>query len=238
MVGTVHVAYTNRYHDLARLVPHLLTPKKRINRYNYGLALQIRGMVAVAEPITIHMAVQKAGTLTDKAIRNGSLKKNPEKRKNGGEPNRDRNVRDENKRIRIGNAFVTTANSVRREYNGIIPNCVSCNLHHPPEMPCRACFNYGRPRHMEKDYRVAPRMVNSVNARNPTAAPRVCYEYGGTDHFKAACPTLNQAQRPRETVQTKLLLLMGDKVVGTTATRHVEGLLYWEQRRLARTRTS
>nr|GEY38994.1 hypothetical protein [Tanacetum cinerariifolium] len=136
-------------------------------------------MVAAAEPITIHMAVQKARTLTDKAIRNGSLKKNPEKRKNGGEPNRDRN-----------------------------------------------------------DYRVAPRMVNPVNARNPTVAPRVCYEYGGTDHFKAACPTLNQAQRPRETVQTKLLLLMGDKVVGTTATRHVEGRLYWEQRRLARTRTS
>ncbi|GKC86828.1 hypothetical protein Tco_1147477 [Tanacetum coccineum] len=32
-------AYTDRFHELARLVPHLVTPKsKRIERYVYGLA--------------------------------------------------------------------------------------------------------------------------------------------------------------------------------------------------------
>nr|GEU34985.1 hypothetical protein [Tanacetum cinerariifolium] len=53
--------------------------------------------------------------------RNGSLKKNPDNRGNGREPNRDRNARDKNKRTRTGNAFATTTNSVRREYNGTIP---------------------------------------------------------------------------------------------------------------------
>ncbi|GKD45735.1 reverse transcriptase domain-containing protein [Tanacetum coccineum] len=39
MVGAGHVAYTDRFHELARLVPHLVTPKgKRIERYVYGLA--------------------------------------------------------------------------------------------------------------------------------------------------------------------------------------------------------
>ncbi|GKB92004.1 putative reverse transcriptase domain-containing protein, partial [Tanacetum coccineum] len=75
------------FHELARLVPHLVTPEnKRIERYVYGLAPQIHGMVAATEPTTIQSVVLKAGVLTDEAIRNGSIKKNPEKRGNGGEP--------------------------------------------------------------------------------------------------------------------------------------------------------
>ncbi|GJV46228.1 putative reverse transcriptase domain-containing protein [Tanacetum coccineum] len=42
--------------------------------------------------------------------------------------------------------------------------------------------------------RVVPRNVNPVNARNPTAARGACYEWGGTDHFKAACPRNNDNQ--------------------------------------------
>ncbi|GKA55919.1 putative reverse transcriptase domain-containing protein, partial [Tanacetum coccineum] len=43
MVGVGHAAYTDRFHELARLVPHLVTTESRkIERYAYGLALQIR----------------------------------------------------------------------------------------------------------------------------------------------------------------------------------------------------
>ncbi|GKG04309.1 reverse transcriptase domain-containing protein [Tanacetum coccineum] len=82
MVGAGHATYTNRFHELARLVPHLVTPEnKRIERYVYGLAPQIHGMVAATEPTTIQSVVLKAGVLTDEAIRNGSIKKNPKKSK-------------------------------------------------------------------------------------------------------------------------------------------------------------
>ncbi|GJV30231.1 reverse transcriptase domain-containing protein [Tanacetum coccineum] len=116
MVGVGHAAYTNRFHELARLVPHLVTlERKRIERYIYGLALQIRGMVAVTEPPAFQKAMQIAGILTDEALRNGSMKKNHEKRGNRGDPNKDRNEMEDNKRTRTGNAFATTTDPVRRE---------------------------------------------------------------------------------------------------------------------------
>ncbi|GJT84048.1 putative reverse transcriptase domain-containing protein [Tanacetum coccineum] len=70
MVGAGHAAYTDRFHELARLVPHLVTPESMmIERYVYGLAPQIRGMVAAMEPKTIQKAVQISGALTDEAGR-------------------------------------------------------------------------------------------------------------------------------------------------------------------------
>ncbi|GJT18891.1 putative reverse transcriptase domain-containing protein [Tanacetum coccineum] len=76
MVGAGHYAYIDRFHELARLVPHFVTPESRmIERYVYGLAPQICGMVAATEPKTIQKAVQISGALTDEAVRNGSIKK-------------------------------------------------------------------------------------------------------------------------------------------------------------------
>ncbi|GJT87929.1 putative reverse transcriptase domain-containing protein [Tanacetum coccineum] len=140
------------FHELARLVPHLVTlENKRIERYIYGIAPQIRGMVAATEPEIIHRAIQKAGTLTDEAVRNGFMKKKPSERGN--------------------------------------------------------------------------RMVNPVNARNLTAAPGACYECREIDHFKAACPRLNQAQRPGGNRPNQVVANNGGPSVEQTITRHVEGIV-------------
>ncbi|GJR29248.1 putative reverse transcriptase domain-containing protein [Tanacetum coccineum] len=59
MVGAGHAAYTDRFHELERLVPHLVTLMSiMIKRYVYGLAPQIYGMVAATEPKTIQKVVQ------------------------------------------------------------------------------------------------------------------------------------------------------------------------------------
>ncbi|GJX00733.1 putative reverse transcriptase domain-containing protein [Tanacetum coccineum] len=127
--------------------------------------------------------------------RNGSIKK-VEKRGNVGEPSKDKNGRDDNKRTRTGNAFASTANPVGRENTGTWPKCTTCNSYHAPGGPCRTCFNCNRPGHLAKDCRGVPRNVNPVNARNPTV--RACYECGSTDHVRSACPRLNRAQGPEE----------------------------------------
>ncbi|GKE53634.1 hypothetical protein Tco_1488790 [Tanacetum coccineum] len=196
MVGAGHAAYTDRFHELARLVPHLVTPESRmIERYVYGLALQILKMVAATEPKTIQKAVQISGVMTDEAIRNGSIKK-VEKRGNVGEPSRDKNNRDDIKRTRSVNDFATTANPVGRENTGQVPKCTTCNSYHVPGGPCRTCFNCNRLSHLAKDYRSVPRNVNPFNARNPTV--RACYECGSTDHVRPACPRWNRARGPEE----------------------------------------
>nr|GEX20031.1 hypothetical protein [Tanacetum cinerariifolium] len=171
-----------KFHELASLVPHLVTSKnKKIERYAYGLAPQIRGMAAATEPTTIQKAMQIASILTDEAIRNGSIKKNPEKKGNKGEPSKDRNGRDDNKRTRTKNAFATTTNPVRRENIG----------------------------HLAKDCRVVLRNVNPVNAKNPAAARGACFECDGTDHYKSACPGLNRAQGPGVNLPNQALAVDG-----------------------------
>ncbi|GKG15495.1 hypothetical protein Tco_0357818 [Tanacetum coccineum] len=64
-------------------------------------------MVAATEPTTIQSVVLKARMLTDEAIKNGSLKKNSEKRENSIESSRDGNAKDDNKRSRTSRAFDT-----------------------------------------------------------------------------------------------------------------------------------
>ncbi|GKB29519.1 reverse transcriptase domain-containing protein [Tanacetum coccineum] len=132
MVKAGHAAYTDRFHELARLVPHLVIPEsKKIERYVYGRALQIRGMVAAMELKTMQKAVQISSALTDEAVRNGLIKK-VEKRENIGEPSKDKNGRDDNKSTRTGNAFATTVNPIRRENTGAWPKCTTCNSYHAP----------------------------------------------------------------------------------------------------------
>ncbi|GJU63158.1 putative reverse transcriptase domain-containing protein [Tanacetum coccineum] len=192
MVGDGHVAYTDRFHELARLVPHLVTPKSRmIERYMYVLAPQILGMMAATKPKTIQKVLQISGALTDEVVRNGSIKK-VEKRGNIGEPIKDKNGRDDNKRTKTGNVFATTVNPVRRENMGIWPKCTICNSYHAPGGIYHTCFNYNRPGHLAKDCRGVPRNVNPINARNPIV--RACYECSSTDYVRSTCPRLNRAQ--------------------------------------------
>ncbi|GJY97703.1 putative reverse transcriptase domain-containing protein [Tanacetum coccineum] len=163
MVGAGHAAYTDRFHELARLVPHLVTPESRmIERYVYGLAPQIRGMVAATEPKTIQKAVQISGALTDEAVRNGSIKK-VKKRGSMEEPSKDRSGRDDNKRTRTGNAFDTTINPVGRDNTSTWP---------------KECYEYGSTDHV----RLACPRWNNAQGPGQNRPNQVAANNGGQGH--------------------------------------------------------
>ncbi|GJR07811.1 putative reverse transcriptase domain-containing protein [Tanacetum coccineum] len=159
MVGAGHAVYTDRFHELARLVPHLVTPESMmIDRYVYALSTKYVGMVNGcngAKGLTERW-VQISGALTDKAVRNGSIKK-VEKRGNVGEPSKDRSGRDDNKRTRIVNAFATTMNPLGRENTGTWPKGVPRNVNpvNARNPTVRACYEHGSTDHARP---VCPRL--------------------------------------------------------------------------------
>ncbi|GJX06115.1 hypothetical protein Tco_0194047 [Tanacetum coccineum] len=58
MVGADHAGYTDRFHELEKLVPHLVTPEaKRVTRYINGLPSQIHGMLRATQPATIQASI-------------------------------------------------------------------------------------------------------------------------------------------------------------------------------------
>ncbi|GJW14548.1 putative reverse transcriptase domain-containing protein [Tanacetum coccineum] len=165
MVGANHAGYTDRFHELAKLVPHLVTPESsRIKRYIAGLAPKIRGMLRATQLTIIQSAILRAGILTDEAVTYGTFMKGNEKRKGVGQ------VRQEGhgKRIR------------RKKWgheNGA----------------CKLCFNCQKLGHFIKDCQAPYRQVAPVNAVRMGKDQRVCYECDSPDYLLNTCPKINLA---------------------------------------------
>ncbi|KAJ9545153.1 hypothetical protein OSB04_024860 [Centaurea solstitialis] len=74
MKGSDINTYTTRFHELAKLVPHLVTPEQnRVDRYVWGLSSVIRGNVTAVDLQPLQEAVNLATRLTNNAIRSGTF---------------------------------------------------------------------------------------------------------------------------------------------------------------------
>ncbi|GJR09162.1 putative reverse transcriptase domain-containing protein [Tanacetum coccineum] len=109
MVGANHAGYTDWFHELAKLVPHLVTPESS--------------------------RIKRAGILTDEAIRCGTLTKGNEKRKGVEESSKYGSGRNDDKRAKVSKGFVA-ATTHRNEYGGSLPKYAKCLAHHPKDRPC------------------------------------------------------------------------------------------------------
>nr|GFA52663.1 hypothetical protein [Tanacetum cinerariifolium]GFC30247.1 hypothetical protein [Tanacetum cinerariifolium] len=140
MVGSDIDGYTARFHELARLVPHMVTPEsQRVNHYIRGLAPKIKAHVTSSQPSTIQGAVGMANRLTTDGIKDGIFKKeNVRNKKRSNDQNRNRGRDDRNKRQRTGSNFAMTTpdqGQRQRQYVGQHPRCAKCNFHHSGNCP-------------------------------------------------------------------------------------------------------
>nr|GEV79253.1 reverse transcriptase domain-containing protein [Tanacetum cinerariifolium] len=102
MVGANYAGYIDRFHELAKLVLHLVTPESlRIKRYIVGLAPEIQGMLRATQPTTIQSAILRAWILTDETVSYGTLTNGNEKRKGVEESSKQGGRRNENKRAKL-----------------------------------------------------------------------------------------------------------------------------------------
>ncbi|GJR39722.1 hypothetical protein Tco_1215406 [Tanacetum coccineum] len=153
--------YTAIFHELPKLVPHMVTPESQ------------RG------------AVSMANRLTTDGIKDGLFKKkeNAGNKRRSNDQGRNRGKDDRNKRQKIGNNFSLTApeqGQGKRQYAGQHPKCAKCNFRHSGNCPvCRRCNQGG---HFTRYC-----MGRAANERpRPT-----CFECGDPIYFKRNCPRMN-----------------------------------------------
>ena len=174
MKGNDVDSYTARFHELARMVPHLVTlEENRVDRYVWGLSPEIRGNVTSANPKTLQEAVNLATRLTNNANHSGTFATNKAlgKRKMD-EPVRRPFGKGIGKEQRITRNYGIQAPTTEKG-TGMYPKCDKCNKHHFGR--CITSLKCNRRGHMARDCRSGER--------------RACYECGGTDHLRNTCPT-------------------------------------------------
>ncbi|GKE14024.1 putative reverse transcriptase domain-containing protein [Tanacetum coccineum] len=166
MVGANHATYTDRFHELDKLVPHLVTPE--LSR------------------------IKRAGILTNKAVSCGTLTKGNEKRKRVEETSKQGGSWKDNKKAKVGTGFMVTA-PPRNEFVGFYPKCAKCYSYYLENGPCRLCYNCQKLGHFAKDCREMFKQVAPMNAVRMGYNQRVCFECGSPDHLRNTCPKIHRA---------------------------------------------
>ncbi|GJR37548.1 putative reverse transcriptase domain-containing protein [Tanacetum coccineum] len=193
MVGANHAGYTDRFHQLAKPVPHLVTPEsKHIRRYIKGLPPQNRGMLQATQPTIIQSAILKAGILTNEVVHYGTLTRSSEKRKEVEETSKQGGSWKDNKKAKVGKGFMAIA-PLRNENVGSYPKCAKCSAYLQEGGPCRLCYNCQKPCHFARDYQAPVRQIAPVSAVRMENNQRVYYECGSSDHLCNSCSKFNRA---------------------------------------------
>ncbi|GJS90224.1 putative reverse transcriptase domain-containing protein [Tanacetum coccineum] len=181
-----------------RMVPN---EEDRVKRFIGGLPDNIQGNVIATNPARLLDAIRIANQLMDKKVQGYAARSAKNKRRmesnlrdNHGQqpPFKRQNTSGQN----MARAY-TAGNNERRGYEGPLPYCNKCRLHHEGLCTMRRgnCKKVG---HQTRDCRaaIAP---NTQRAPVGNQQGSICYECGRPGHFKKDCPKMRNQNRGNQT---------------------------------------
>ncbi|XP_023754914.2 uncharacterized protein LOC111903370 [Lactuca sativa] len=184
-------AYTARFNDLALMCPTLMTLEyKKIERYIWGLASQLKGMVLASKPTTYDSTKRIAHQLTLTEIQGievVSKDESPKARTNKRKFNKKNPKQSSEKRQEGATNYVATTAVPTQPKSAW---CNHCNRHHPGD--CFVCTKCKKKGHTASYCRsTTTATVNQqTNTRTGRGEERKCYESGELGHIKNECPKL------------------------------------------------
>ncbi|XP_022033729.1 uncharacterized protein LOC110935635 [Helianthus annuus] len=197
MVGADITGYTQRFHDLSRVIPYLVTPEyKRIERYIWGLSDKIRSLVTAAKPTTITQAVTIAVSLTEDGVR---MKIFGEKGDDKKETHAESSNRGKRNYSNFKKGTRATNDTGPKKYAGTLPKCERCKYHHLGDCRVVKCDKCGKNGHRAESCWGTGNNTGSGSGfdnknGNGNGRGQGCFGCGSKDHYKKDCPKENQAR--------------------------------------------
>ncbi|GJU05376.1 putative reverse transcriptase domain-containing protein [Tanacetum coccineum] len=147
-------------------------------------------------------AVRIANNLMDQKLKGHAVKNAKNKRRlevnqrdNRGQqpPFKRPNVRGQN----VARAY-TGGNNERKPYNGLLPLCNKCKLHHegPCTVRCGKCNKVG---HLTQDCKVTNSTTSTQRGQVVNQRGVTCFECGRQGHYRNDCPKLKEQNRGNKT---------------------------------------
>nr|KAJ0217914.1 hypothetical protein LSAT_V11C300142370 [Lactuca sativa] len=185
MKGSEINAFTARFNDLAVMCPALVTPEyKKIERYIWGLASQIKGMVIASKPTTYDSAKRISHQLTSTEIQVRFIAESPKSGTNKRKFNGKNPIQSFEERQELAtNYAATTAIPLQpTKYAGKATVHGAVNVTLSTQVTGQTA-NYCRS--------TAPTIENQgTNIGIGYDGGRACFECGEIGHIKKECPKL------------------------------------------------
>ncbi|GJW73443.1 putative reverse transcriptase domain-containing protein [Tanacetum coccineum] len=170
----------------------------RVEKFIGGLPDNIQGNVIAAEPTRLQDVVRIANNLMDQKLKGYAMKNAENKRRLEVNQRDNRGHQPPFKRPNVGGQNVarayTAGNNERKPYNGLLPLCNKCKLHHegPCTVRCGKCNKIG---HLTRDCKVTNSTTSTQRGQVVNQRVLTCFECGRQGHFRSDCPKLKDQNR-------------------------------------------